>query len=273
MRATHLFGLVSIFLLLLLFLVARGRSHDSKTEVMDNPAGSPSGSELGRESASERRVPFSSLSQSSVSQTAIESYLSLAEGMELDSKYARSGLTNLLIMLGISDSTAASAGLSDEQLVGDLSRQGLPADLILERLSNYPRGSISIEELYSRNEAIPGFNEVRAALANSGFEADPRSECLLDGLRFVASCSEMADFLQELQQSMSAGPARDIYAPLVETLARDERDVLSAFTRVFRDRFLMRYGMTDTQVDKLLDSLAALRVLSATTQDLYLSRP
>lgn len=273
MRATQIFGLVSIFLLLLLFLVARGRSPNSKTEVIGNPAGSPSGSELGRERASERRTPVSSLIQRSVSQSSIESPLSLSEGMEFDSRYAKSGLTNLLIMLGISDAVSSSADLSDQQLVGDLSKQGLPAELILERLGNYPRGSISIAELYSRNEAIPGFKEVRAALASSGFEVDTSSECLLDCFRFVASCSEMADFLQGLQESMSDGPAKHIYAPLVETLARDERDLLSAFTRVFRDRFLMRYGMTEIQVDKLLASLAGLRVLSATTQDLYLSRP
>lgn len=202
----------------------------------------------------------------------IGNQLLLAEGMAPESKYARAGLTNLTVMLGVSDAIVASPELSDEEIVQQLTAQGLPSEVIRERLLNYPRGDGSITALYARNEAIPGFNQVRKVLVDAGFEVDPTSECLLECFRFVVSNSELVDFLQELQRSMLDGPAKDAYAPLVATLARDERDTTQAFASIFQDRLRLRYGMTEQQTVQIAGLLSNLRVHDATTKDLYLSR-
>lgn len=212
------------------------------------------------------------LAQRSGLPSEIGNHLSLADRMAPESKYARAGLTNLMVMLSVSDAIVSSPGLSDEEIVQQLTDQGLPSDIIRERLLNYPRGEGSITALYSRNEAIPGFNQVRKVLVDAGFEIDPTSECLLECFRFVASNSELVDFLQELQKSMLDGPAKDVYAPLVATLARDERDATQAFASIFQDRLRLRYGMTEQQTVLIAELLLNLRVHTATTKDLYLSR-
>jgi hypothetical protein len=264
-------GIMGGLVLVLLLLALRNRSKPAPATDLHSPAADPGNHRTQNGSSTQRVTPLG-FKTPSTAPSSIAPYLLLAQEMAFDSRYARSGLTNLLIMLSLSDSFTSPEELSDEQLITHLSDQGLPAELIRERLVNYPRGNTTVTALYTRNESIPGFKEVRAALTRSGQDFDPSSECLLDCLRFVASSDEMTDFLHGLQKSMSDGPGKDIYAPLVETLARDEQDLRWAFTRVFRDRFQLRYGLSEPQVDALMESLAGLTVHTATTQDLYLPR-
>jgi hypothetical protein len=267
-----LWSAVASLLVVLLLLALRNRSSTTTPDRSRAETAEPGAVVPSQDNPPKRRTPLAFQSQGADPQSSVRPYLVLCQEMALDSRYARSGLTNLLLMLSLSDAIASAEDLLDEQLVTQLSAHGLDPQVIGERLGNYPRGNTSISALYARNESIPGFKEVRAALAGSGLEVDPTSECLLECFRFVACISEMTDFLQGLQKSMSEGPGKDIYAPLIETLARDEQDLRWAFTRVFRDRFLLRYGLPETQVDRLLESLSILTVPHATTQDLYLPR-
>lgn len=267
-----LWGAVTSLLLVLLLLALRNRSSTPKPGSIRSVSADPGAIVPGHDDPIKRRTPIAFQSHDAGSQSSVRPYLLLSQEMALDSRYARSGLTNLLLMLSLSDAIASADDLSDEQLLTQLSAHGLDPQVIGERLGNYPRGDISISALYARNESIQGFKEVRSALAGSGLEVDPTSECLLECFRYVACISEMTEFLQGLQKSMSEGTGKDIYAPLVKTLARDEQDLRWAFARVFRDRFLLRYGLPETQVDRLLESLSVLTVPHATTQDLYLPR-
>jgi hypothetical protein len=268
----QLWGGIAGLVVVLLLLALRNRSNFPRPTNIRSARAEPGVFEPGHDHPSKRRAPPAFGSQGSGPQSSVNPYLHLSQEMAFDSQYARSGLTNLLLMLSLSDAIASGGDLSDEQLTTQLSAQGLDPQVIGERISNYPRGNTSLSALYARNESIPGFQEVRSALAGSVLEIDPSSECLLECFRFVACTSEMSDFLGGLQKSMSDGPGKDIYAPLVETLARDEQDLRWAFTRVFRDRFLLRYGLPEPQVDALMESLAGLTVHTATTQDLYLPR-
>lgn len=269
--ANRFLAIMGGLVLVLLLLALRDRFTPVAATDLHSTAAEP-GNQRTREASSRQRVTPLGFRTPATASSSLASYLLLSQEMAFDSRYARSGLTNLLIMLSLSDSFTSQEELSDEQRITHLSDPGLPAELIRERLAIYPRGNTTVTALYGRNESIPGFKEVRAALTRSGQEFDPTSECLLDCLRFVASSDEMTDFLQGLQKSMSEGPGKDIYAPLVETLARDEQDLRWAFKRVFRDRFLLRYGIPEPQVDALMESLAGLTVHTATTQDLYLPR-
>jgi hypothetical protein len=269
--AKRFLGIMGGLVLILLLLALRNRTRPVAATDLHSTAAEPVNQRTQGGSSKQRVTPLG-FKTPPTAPSSIAPYLLLAQEMAFDSRYARSGLTNLLIMLSLSDLFTSPEELSDEQLITHLSDQGLPAEWIRERLVNYPRGNTTVTALYARNESIPGFNQVRAALTRAGQEFDPSSECLLDCLRFVASSDEMTDFLQGLQKSMSEGPGKDIYAPLVETLARDEQDLRWGFTRVFRDRFLLRYGLSEPQVDALMESLAGLTVHTATTQDLYLPR-
>ncbi len=267
-----LWGGIAGLLIVLLLLALRQRSNIPGPGSVRSARADPGAFKPGHDNPSKRRTPLAFRSQGAGPQSSVSPYLLLSQEMAFDSRYARSGLTNLLLMLSLSDAITSPGNLSDEQLTTQLSAHGLDPQVIGDRLSNYPRGQIALTELYARNESIPGFKEVRSALADSGLEIDPGSECLLECFRFVACTSEMSDFLKGLQKSMSEGPGKEFYAPLVETLARDEQDLRWAFTRIFRDRFLLRYGLPEPQVERLMESLAGLSVPHATTQDLYLPR-
>lgn len=268
-RMTLFIGLGAVLALIVLRLRSTSSTPIDAASPTPSPAvASQSGPHPDRRPVVTPRIPPRQGNPASIGQ-----YLLLPDAMAAESTYARSAVTNLLVMLGISDTIPSAADLSEEQIVAQLTDQGLPPELVEERLRNYPRGNGPISAIYARIARIPGFGPVQAALTGTGFEINPDSECLLECLRFVACNSEVVDFLQGLQRTMSEGPGREIFAPAIAELARDEQDLMQALKRIFGDRFRLRYGMTEQQIDQLLTALAPLRIHGATTQDLYVGRP
>jgi hypothetical protein len=77
------------------------------------------------------------------------------------------------------------------------------------------------------------------------------------------------DFIHDVQRSLVEAFGEVEAAAEVESLAREASDAEAAFSRRFRERFILRHGLTEAESESLLRVLAGLQVPTATVSDLY----
>jgi hypothetical protein len=195
-----------------------------------------------------------------------------AEALLPGSAHTRSMLTNLFVMTTLSDTLLAHPEASDADLIGSLVDQGIPAPHALELLAHYPKGALTLPNLYERARQIPELRAIEEAAERCGLPADPSSDCLLDCFRFVAGSGELLDFLGEVQRTLAETPDAAAFAAETARLGREQDEARGAFHSAYRERFLLRHGLTEAQSEALLHELAPLRAPSATTELLYVPR-
>lgn len=196
----------------------------------------------------------------------------LADSINPTSQHTRLTLTNLCVMTLLSDLLLAHPGLSDADLVAAVAGMGIPEELIRERLAGYPRGEASLADIYSRADQIPALAGVRLAAERCGLPSDPTSDCLLDCFRFVAGAGELVDFLGNIRSTLADAPEIPGLAAEADRLGREQVEAREVFDRAYRERFLLRHGLTEAQTEALLGELRALQAPSATVDELYLPR-
>ena len=172
----------------------------------------------------------------------------------------------------ISDLLLAHPELSDADLVAAVAGMGIPEELIRERLAGYPRGEASLAEIYTRADQIPALSAVRVAAERCGLPSDTSSDCLLDCFRFVAGTGELVDFLGTIRSTLAASPDFPGLAAEADRLGREQVEARDVFDRAYRERFLLRHGLTEAQTEALLGELKALQAPAATVDELYLPR-
>lgn len=195
-----------------------------------------------------------------------------AESLLPGSAHTRSMLTNLFVLTTLSDTLLAHPEASDADLLGTLLDQGIPEPEALEMLAHYPKGNLTLPNLYERARQIPELKSVEEAAERCGIPVDPSSDCLLDCFRFVAGSGELLDFLGEVQRTLAATPDAAGFATETARLGSEQDEARTAFHSAYRERFLQRHGLTDAQSEALLNELATLRAPSATTEILYVPR-
>ncbi len=195
-----------------------------------------------------------------------------AESLLPGSAHTRSILTNLFVLTTLSDTLLANPEASDSDLLGTLVDQGIPEPEALEMLAHYPRGNVTLPNLYERARQIPELRSVEEAAKRCGIPMDTSSDCLMDCFRFVAGSGELLDFLGEVQQTLAATPDAAGFAAETARLGSEQDEARSAFHSAYRERFLERYGLTEAQSEALLNELSNLRAPSATTELLYVPR-
>ncbi len=234
------------------------------------------GSTAGAEARSQAKVSTQRVSPRGLpnfrSAPAPTPFHALADSINPTSQHTRSTLTNLCVMTLLSDLLLAHPELSDADLVTAVASMGIPEELIRERLAGYPRGSGSLPEIYDRAEQIPALAAVRVAAERCGLPSDPTSDCLLDCFRFVAGTGELVDFLGTIRSSLAASPDIPGLAAEADRLGREQVEARDVFDRAYRERFLLRHGLTEAQTEALLGELKALQAPAATVDELYLPR-
>ncbi len=196
----------------------------------------------------------------------------LADSINPTSQHTRSTLTNLCVMTLLSDLLLAHPDLSDADLVAAIAGMGIPEELIRERLASYPRGEASLADIYTRADQIPALSAVRVAAERCGLPSDSTSDCLLDCFRFVAGTGELVDFLGTIRSTLAASPDFPGLAAEADRLGREQVEARDVFDRAYRERFLLRHGLTEAQTEALLGELKALQAPAATIDELYLPR-
>jgi hypothetical protein len=195
-----------------------------------------------------------------------------AESLLPGSAHTRSILTNLFVLTTLSDTLLAHPEASDSDLLGTLGDQGIPESQALEMLAHYPKGTLTLPNLYERARQIPELRSIEEAAERCGLPVDPSSDCLLDCFRFVAGSGELLDFLAEVQRTLAETPDAAGFAAETARLANEQDEARGAFQSAYRERFLLRHGLTEAQSEALLNELAPLRAPSATTELLYVPR-
>ena len=195
-----------------------------------------------------------------------------AESLLPGSAHTRSTLTNLFVMTTLSDTLLAHPESSDADLLRTLLDQGIPEPQALELLAHYPKGTLTLPHLYERARQIPELRSIEEAAERCGLPADPSSDCLLDCFRFVAGSGELLDFLSEVQRTLAETPDAAGFAAETARLANEQDEARGAFHSAYRERFLLRHGLTEAQSEALLNELATRRAPSATTELLYVPR-
>lgn len=195
-----------------------------------------------------------------------------AESLLPGSAHTRSMLTNLFVMTTLSDTLLAHPESSDADLLGILLDQGIPEPQALELLANYPKGNMTLPNLYERARQIPELRLIEEAAERCGLPTDPSSDCLLDCFRFVAGSGELLDFLSDIQRTLAETADAAGFAAETARLANEQDEARGAFHRAYRERFLLRHGLTEAQSEALLNELATRRAPSATTELLYVPR-
>lgn len=195
-----------------------------------------------------------------------------AESLLPDSAHTRSILTNLFVLTTLSDTLLAHPEASDSDLLGTLRDEGIPESEAREMLDHYPKGVLTLPNLYERARQIPELRSIEEAAERCGIPFDPSSDCLLDCFRFVAGSGELLDFLGEVQRTLAATPDAAGFAAETARLGSEQDEARSAFHGAYRERFLQRHGLTEAQSEALINELATLRAPSATTDLLYVPR-
>jgi|GEM_PF-5616594 len=195
-----------------------------------------------------------------------------AEALLPDSAHTRSMLTNLFVMTTLSDTLLTHPETSDPDLLGILLDQGIPEPEALELIAHYPKGNLTLPNLYERARQIPELRSVEEAVERCGIPVDPSGDCLLDCFRFVSGSGELLDFLGEVQRTLAATPDAAGFAAETARLGSEQAEARAAFHNAYRERFLQRHGLTEAQSEALLNVLATLRAPSATTDLLYVPR-
>lgn len=195
-----------------------------------------------------------------------------ADSLNPTSQHTRSTLTNLCVMTLLSDLLLTHPEMSDADLVAAVAGMGIPEERIRERLAGYPRGEASLTDIYERADQIPALAAVRVAAERCGLPSDPTSDCLLDCFRFVAGTGELVDFLGTIRSALAATPDIPGLAAEADRLGREQVEARDVFDRAYRERFLLRHGLTEAQTEALLGELRALQAPAATVDDLYLPR-
>lgn len=196
----------------------------------------------------------------------------LADSISPTSQHTRLTLTNLCVMTLLSDLLLAHPDLSEADLVAAIAGMGIPEELIRERLAGYPRGKASLGDIYDRAEQIPALVAVRVAAERCGLPSDPTSDCLLDCFRFVAGTGELVDFLGTIRSTLVSTPDIPGMATEAERLGREQVEARDVFDRAYRERFLLRHGLTEAQTEALLGELRGLQAPAATIEELYVPR-
>jgi hypothetical protein len=195
-----------------------------------------------------------------------------AESLKSDSAHTRSTLTNLFVLTILSDTLLAHPDASDADLIRTLADEGIPEAQTRELLAHYPDGNLTLPNLYDRARQVPELRSIEEAADRCGLAFDPSSDGLLDCYRFVAGSGELVDFLNEVQRTLEAAPEAAGFAAETARLANEQQEARGAFHTAYRERFLLRHGLTEAQSEALLNELATLRAPSATTELLYVPR-
>lgn len=193
----------------------------------------------------------------------------LADSLNPSSEHTRSALTNLSVMTLFSDLLLEHPNLTEDELVAALVGLGLPEKIVRERLERYPRGDRTIADLYSRASAVPTLQAIQAAAERCGLQPDAVSDSLLDCFRFTAGSHELVDFLETARVALAATPSAAGFGQEVERLRAEQAEARTVFDRAYRERFLLRHGLTEAQAEALLTELRALRAPEATVEELY----
>lgn len=172
----------------------------------------------------------------------------------------------------LSDLLLSHPEMTDADLVASIAGLGIPEELIHERLAGYPRGSASLADIYERAEQIPALATVRVAAERCGLPSDPTSDCLLDCFRFVAGTGELVDFLGTIRSTLASTPDLPWMAAEADRLGREQVEAREVFDRAYRERFLLRHGLTEAQTEALLGELRKLQAPAATVAELYVPR-
>jgi len=196
----------------------------------------------------------------------------LAETLNPASEHTRSTLTNLAVMALVSDTLLAHPHASDGEIIDWISGQGIPEELVRERLASYPQGEETLPEIYQRAMLNPELHAVREAMTQCGVSFDPTSDGLLDCFRFVAGRTELLDFLGGISTALASGPGAAAFASEIERLGAEQEEARDVFHGAFRERFLLRHGLTEAQAEALMTALAGMKVSTASTHDLYVPR-
>lgn len=270
MRAQHVL-LSGLLAGLALLWLSRGSPEPSTTLAGSPPEASSRGqSPAGRTSASREPRPRGIPRLQTA--PAPTPFHALAESLNPGSRHTRSTLTNLCVMTLMSDLLLSHPEMPDADLVASIAGLGIPEELIRERLAGYPRGKASLADLYERAEQIPALGAVRVAAERCGLPSDPTSDCLLDCYRFVAGTGELVDFLGTIRSTLASTPEIPGMAAEADRLAREQVEAREVFDRAYRERFLLRHGLTEAQTEALLGELRKLQAPAATVEELYLPR-
>jgi hypothetical protein len=263
--------LVGLLIGVAILWLGRGRSNPAA-----NSDGLRAGSTAGAGARSQATVAPQKVSPRGLpsfrSAPAPTPFHALADSINPTSQHTRSTLTNLCVMTLISDLLLAHPELSDADLVTAVAGMGIPEELIRERLAGYPRGEASLAEIYTRADQIPALSAVRVAAERCGLPSDTSSDCLLDCFRFVAGTGELVDFLGTIRSTLAASPDFPGLAAEADRLGREQVEARDVFDRAYRERFLLRHGLTEAQTEALLGELKALQAPAATVDELYLPR-
>jgi hypothetical protein len=170
----------------------------------------------------------------------------------------------------LSDFLLAHPAASETDLLGTLIDQGIPESQAREVLSHYPKGNLPLPDLYDRARANPELRSIEEAAERCGLPFDFSSDCVLDCFRFVVGSGELLDFLSEVQQTLASTPDAAGFAAETTRLRDEQEEASQALRSAYRERFLLRHGLTEGQSEALLNELAAMRAPSATTEHLYI---
>lgn len=179
------------------------------------------------------------------------------------------------MLAGIAAMTAVSDALLDSPVRPWEANPGIPAgsggeeDSIRGLVAGYPVGEERLVDIYARTLLNSGLWQIRVAMEECGVAFDPTSDCLLDCYRMVVGLGESIGFIQDMRAMLSRSFEREAVEEELTVLQAEEVGVRRAFHRYFRDRFLGRHGLTDVQVERLLDVLGSMRAPAATVSDLY----
>lgn len=188
------------------------------------------------------------------------------------SAHTRSTLTNLLMLTTLSDLLLVHPEASEADLLAALLDQGIPQQQARDVLLHYPRGNLSMPTLYDRARTLPELRSIEEAAERCGLPFDPSSDCILDCFRFVVGSGELLDFLGEVQRTLTSTPDAAGFATEAERLGNEMEEARQTLRAAYRERFLLRHGLTEGQSEALLNELVMLRAPSATTEHLYIPR-
>lgn len=172
----------------------------------------------------------------------------------------------------LSDLLLAHPASSEADLLGALLTQGVPEAQARDVLAHYPKGDLSMPNLYERARTIPELRLIEEAAERCRVPMDPSSDCVLDCFRFVVGSGELLDFLGEVQRTLANSPDAAGFAAETARLGQEHEEARVALRAAYRERFLRRHGLTELQSEALLNELAILRAPSATTDLLYIPR-